>query len=376
MKVINLLIVLFATFLAGSAMARDREQTRKVMGEVAAELELILPFLFKPGDFENPDYRPRLLRHLKTLQKNSVAFEEHGAKQNFWFAYMTRSVANDMRDVVERFEAGDFDEARFVLRNMTSHCRSCHSKFNESYKYSGFAAVQQSMKSLPTLEKAHFLVVTRRFGQALDLYEKYITVLTNTFPQNLDNATVAQYLKVALRVKKDAKRPALFLRRLNTKNINADSKELLQNWLVTLDFVNSRIKENNLATGRLLYKKGLAIMHSPLDWSGLAYFAAASGVLHNYIDNTIDNNLSSEAFFYLGKTEELLGFEFWSSQSEIYYEAAIRTDPGSEFASKAYYRLEELVIHGYTGSSGTNIPRHVKAALRNLQKLNATPNKT
>ena len=96
----------------------------------------------------------------------------------------------------------------------------------------------------------------------------------------------------------------------------------------------------------------------------------ASGALHRYVASQTDGGPSTaEAYYWLGVIESRIGRSFWLSQTEPYYEAAIRLAPGEPIAKQAYANLEEFVVGGYTGSSGEHVPPDVKAWLGELERL-------
>jgi hypothetical protein len=77
----------------------------------------------------------------------------------------------------------------------------------------------------------------------------------------------------------------------------------------------------------------------------------------------------AEAYYLMGVTESLLGHSFWVSRQDFYLESAIRIAPGSSFSSKAYALLEDSLVSGFTGSSGTNLPDDVTELLSELKTM-------
>ena len=77
----------------------------------------------------------------------------------------------------------------------------------------------------------------------------------------------------------------------------------------------------------------------------------------------------AEAYYLLGATASMSEHSFWITRSDFYYETAIRLAPGSDFAPKALAQLEESLVLGYTGSSGTHVPEDVQLLLAELKDL-------
>ncbi len=67
--------------------------------------------------------------------------------------------------------------------------------------------------------------------------------------------------------------------------------------------------------------------------------------------------------------ESHVGRAFWLSQTEHFLDAAIRLAPAGPFAEDASSVLEEFVLSGYTGSSGSDVPEEVGRRLAELRAL-------
>ena len=97
----------------------------------------------------------------------------------------------------------------------------------------------------------------------------------------------------------------------------------------------------------------------------------ATGYLNRYLQQDLDGETERlvEAYYLLGVAESNISLSYWSSETEILLEKAIRTGPKSVYGRMAYNFLEEYTVSGYTGSSGVHIPRDVQERLDDLRAL-------
>ena len=104
--------------------------------------------------------------------------------------------------------------------------------------------------------------------------------------------------------------------------------------------------------------------------SEIVRLIAASGLLHRYVVSTADPpERGGEAYYLLGVIESRIGRSFWASQTEFFLETAIRMGPKERYADDAFALLEEFLVSGYTGSSGTNVPPDIVERLEELDEL-------
>ena len=77
----------------------------------------------------------------------------------------------------------------------------------------------------------------------------------------------------------------------------------------------------------------------------------------------------AEAYYLLGLAETRVRHSSWLAEAEFQLETAIRTDPASPWAKRAFALLEEETLAGYSGSGGLHLPDDVRAKLDELRGL-------
>jgi hypothetical protein len=349
--------------------------TRSIMQSIFEPMSRLLGISFDAEAFEGSAHRAEITREIDQLVRHVDQLEAHAKGQDRAFEFVAKSLAVDAHSVQRRFAKGHYDEARFILHNMTDNCIACHSSLPETRRFPGadqfFAKVQT--QRLDALERAHFEIVTRRFDDALATYETFFR------SKELDPALItmlgafSDYLKVAIDAKGDFKRPqtllAYFIDRPATP---LHVKRQLEQWLAALKELDAAnpLATPDLATARRIMGQGRQLMEFERDREGLVHYLTAEGVLTRYIRSHPDRGADvGEAYYLLGIAASMSEHSFWLVRSDFYLESAIRLAPGAAFAPKAYSRLEESLVAAYSGSGGTHVPDDVKALLAELKRI-------
>lgn len=363
----------FALFLAATALAQ--QVTQSIMDSIFADISEVLPLSFNRQKFADPARRSKIEEHLTRLAANATRLQQHGASQDRAFEFVALSLARDAKTALRRYKAGHLDDARFTLHNMTDNCIACHSSLPEGRKFPNatrfFANINAN--ELPPLERAQLLIVSRQFDQALDSMEQQFMA------KDMDPALVpilgsfTDYIKLSITVKSDFERPKKVINYLLSRPTTpVHVRRQLQRWLTSLNDIPKTKPFDNptLKTAKELIEQGRKMMDFARDRDGLIYYVTADAVLQRFVRAQPDGGPAvAEAYYLLGSTSSMLEHSFWITRSDFYYETAIRLAPGAPFAPKALAQLEESLILGYTGSSGTHVPDDVELLLAELRSL-------
>ena len=100
------------------------------------------------------------------------------------------------------------------------------------------------------------------------------------------------------------------------------------------------------------------------------HFVVASSLLHRFLNTQpADKGALAEAYYLLGITEASISRTAGLSETPFFLETAIRLDPTSAVAAKAYDVLNIYILTEYTGSLGTRMPPDVQEHLEELRRL-------
>jgi tetratricopeptide (TPR) repeat protein len=351
----------------------DPAQTRRIMQEVFAALQRVLPPSLDEKRFADPAQRPEIQQALGTLSRHAERLAEHAAGRDEGFGFLSRSLAREAGEIERRYAAGRFREAQFELHELTENCVACHSRLPDPQdaELSSRFMDEAEIAALPLPERARLAMATRQFERALAAQEALLT------SPDFDASSIDllgyldDYLEVCVRVKQDFERPA------RTLDAFAKRPELRQGlrrdvtqWVADLRELTRSGRIEGFEAGRRMAEQTEAAIAGSGARALLVRYQAASGTLQRFVAAApaADPRIA-EAYYWLGVVESRIGRSFWLSQTEPYLESAIRLAPGTPLAARAYEQLEDSVVAGYTGSSGEHVPAEVKKSLDELKRL-------
>jgi hypothetical protein len=347
-------------------------ETETLMTEIVQALRVVVPLSLNGARFSDPANRAAVDDALDSLAGNAERLGAHGSGRELGFAYLSDSLARDSLDIRNRFAEGRIDEARFLLRHLTDTCVACHSRLPDDHKHAlgKYLTEEQAISALPREERVQFEVATRQFGRALATYEA-LFLDRNTSIAELDlSGDLENYLELCLRVQRDPDRAISTLEGLaSRKDLSSRLQPHVKTWIEALRSLEDAPDGDAIEQARGLVKPVLEDSRVS-EKSEIVRLIAASGLLHRYVVSTADPpERGGEAYYLLGVIESRIGRSFWASQTEFFLETAIRMGPKERYADDAFALLEEFLVSGYTGSSGTNVPPDIVERLEELDEL-------
>jgi tetratricopeptide (TPR) repeat protein len=364
--------VLVLSLSAGARGDEPSSDTQEIMAEIVEALRVVLPLSLDGIRFRDPANRALVESALDSLAGNAAALESHSASRELGFAHLSGSLARDSLDIRERFAEGRVDEAKFLLRHLTETCVACHSRLPDDRKHPlGTRLTQEdAIAALPREERVQFEVATRQFDRALATYESLFADTDISIAELDLSGEIENYLELCLRVQGNPDHAISSLKRLAARSDLPDRLQpRVKTWIEALQSLEAVPESNAIEQARKLVKPVLED-----SWKSgsteLVRLIAASGLLQRYVASTVDlPKRVGEAYYLLGVIESRVGRSFWASQAEFFLETAIRLGPGQPYAEAAFELLEEFLVSGYSGSSGTHVPADVVERLQELDEL-------
>ena len=375
------LVVLILSLTPGmSALASppESDETRADMDRILEAMSSLLPLSLREGSFERAENREAILASLQVLVNAADSLERHAKRRDPTFEFMGRRLASDVHDIRRRYARGRYEEARYLLQQLTETCVACHSRLPESSKRAlGERLTKQvDLDSLETHEKARLQVATRQFDAALATYVALFAD-RSVPPARMDlEGAFVDYLTLSIRVIGDLEQAVPVLKKFAQRSDLPFY--LLRNveiWIASLlELRKEKSDAPPVEHARSLVERARELGRYSSDRAGLVYDLMASSVLHRYVESVPEKSPElAEAFYLLGVTEWRTRRSYWVSETEFYLETAIRVAPRSSYAEKAYALLEEYTVLGYSGSGGIHVPPDVQARLDELYALVAAP---
>jgi len=374
-----LIVLIFLSNMREAPADELKSNTQATMQEIFRALTEAFPLSLNEQQFQDPINRPRILSALHLLSKNAAKLDTHGRGLNLSFDSPRRSLVSNARDAVQLYEQGQYKASRFVLHELTENCFVCHSKL-PSYRYFdlGKRFIENvNVGSLPIKDQVRLEVAARQFDMALETYETIFHSPSMTAGEIDLLGAFEDYLKICIRVYNDFPRAITALEEFQQRSdVHPYLANYLVNWVEALKELQLyKPNGNELTHSRELIQNAQLQNRFPADRRGLVYFVVASSLLHRYVaTHPTDKTHLAEAYYLLGIAESYIRSS-WIPETEFFLETAIRLDPTSSLAEKAYTFLEEYTLSRYTGSSGVHLPSEVQTNLNELHQLiKGTPN--
>ncbi|MEN0059452.1 MAG: hypothetical protein AAGB31_11505, partial [Bdellovibrio sp.] len=228
-------------------------------------------------------------------------------------------------------------------------------------------------------DEAEFLYVIRNFDKAMEFYTKAIA----EFPANkltIDRVEKAVFRKVFYftRVKRDMKGLSESLNAdLRNKQIPKAVYEMISSYKAAAQSLAGEKKAGGLPQKEEALRQYVQKTLKD-ELSGVFHYENAkknlinlrlSGWLYEYLDKNPETSLRPEIFYWLSFCESRWNKGAYDFLPESYLKKCVVEFPRSPIAPKCYQEYKTLVTMGYTGSSGTHLPKDVQAELKTLQDL-------
>jgi hypothetical protein len=367
-----LLAAVAAIAVASSLTIAAPPPTREVMGRVYGALSTLLPLTLSSSGWEEAAKRPDLQEALQALSSAAAELERHGADQPEGFRWLSHSLASDARAIERRSAQGRYDAASYLTQRLTETCIACHSRLpaKSGGEFAAGLAQRVDRALLSPLHRARLQIATRQFDAALATYEAEFKSPAQS-PAALESEIPA-YLVLALRVRAVPERAEVALRGLAQRpGLSAALRQNLATWSSAIRTWAPALQEPaSLERARRALAEGRALCEFPADGADLAHAVIASSIAFRLLESSqLPAAQRADALFLLGQTESFARRSFEVSDAQHYLEQAIRAAPHTPLAARAYARLAEELVLGYTGSSGEHVPPDVEQLLRELRAL-------
>lgn len=375
MKNIAMMLLLSFSFTSMAAEPTKGEvETRKIMAGLYSSLIALLPLSMNTKEFNDPKNREKILSELEKMRDSANSFVAHTKRFDGSDGYIAKSMATDIRDIHGWFKNGAASESRYLLQQVADNCVGCHMKLPDpghAPRMDGFFQ-NASVAQLSIPDKVRLQVALRQFDDALVTWEEMFKTWPN--PSELFAMdTLPEYLKVVIRVKGDTSRALKTLEALSKRtDLPKYMDREVTAWKVSLvKLMGEMLKMGaELSRAEKIIKDARGQMDFPMDRAGFVDFVVASGLLNRHLldkKNRADD--IAQSYYLLGITESLIGRSTWLSQTDYYFEAAIRAAPKSNSAKRAFNALEQQIIMQNSGSAGMNIPDDIQENLEELRKM-------
>jgi hypothetical protein len=352
---------IFSAFLLFTFICQAAEKAQNSwsssMRELLKTMAEIEPLLFDSSKFNDPkekDFLQKKIHELAATSKN-VKHDPTIKNQDPTVRFVASQFSQDLQSAEQSFSEGRTAYARYQLMKVTSSCVQCHTRMPNGPQYT-FKKTEAFIQNMPLLDRAEFLIASRRFNEAYDFLKKGLS--EGKLPAwQLDRAAGLAML-IAVQFENDAKKAQGIVDEIQKgKTLPPFLKEKGARWQNSLkQWMNEKAEPS------------LTDIKKPLESRDeVAAMRAIPKVLIR-LSKELSAKELGEALLLAGQSYEILNEISPLQLHENYYESCIHQVPHSAIAKKCFAKLENSVRIGYSGSSGTHIPLDVQAWLEQLKK--------
>lgn len=358
--------------------------TKPLMQEIFASVAYLLPRSIDRERFASEAERPGILSQLDTFAAAASRIESHGNDRGSSVSFLGNSLSQDIEQVRMRYEAGLHEEARYFLVGSVQNCFACHSRRPSNRNFERFSELTEVMNAatLSEAERAVLFVVTRRFEEAMDSWEKLLRDMSFDAYAIEEEGVLSDYLAIAIRGLAAHERARTTLEAFSKRSdVSPQLAGVISAWVDALRVLEQQPQKGApLEFARGLVERATSQSEWLGDRRGLVYDLAASAVLNQLSDiprseaAALRGEELAETYYLLGLIESRSLTTFWIDEGPNLLEAAVRVAPDSAIADRAFALLEQNMILDYGGASNEDLPIDVWTRLNALRAIVGSSN--
>jgi hypothetical protein len=362
---------LFTLALSFFSTILTAEELKDQMDRAFYAFQSLQSYLVSEKKFSSKKNEDEILKLLNDLNSNFKTAKSgtNSLNKQAGFNASLEVIGDKLDDTITRFSDGKKSYALWRLKTVSQYCSSCHTTFKSDSK---FVTRLAPPNDLSNIELADYYLASRQYDLAQPILIKNIYKANN--PQ-IRISNIRKWLTVEVRVYKHPEKTIAELSKFYKQiKFTAYEKEELQDFI---DSLQRWIKEGELNVPVLkkaenLIRQALGMNDPLLGKRGTVELLRATAYLHELLENAEVNTIPEERgqiLYLLGLSYSRLPLFFVSELPELYLEQCIREYPGSYSAKECFRLYSNNVQVGFTGSSGTDVPKEEEEEMSELYEL-------
>jgi hypothetical protein len=368
-------VVLVMSSLATEASAKS---WRNNMSDLSAALSDAIPFLY-PDPKQDSKVLTEKIKRIYDVTKQLDGKLNHSVEipdSDPALPYIANMLRGDFERAYQSMQDGHVDYAKSVVRASVAYCIACHTRTQMGSEFPLLKAFAEPLKRASWIEKIEFQTASRQFDSVLnDVTQKLDSPGTvGISPLDMERGSRLA-LSILVRFKQDPDRASLLANSI-TKSASASSsmKEGAEAWLKDIRTWQDE-KNKKYATDKELIAAARALTDRdtskalPIGGHTEVRYLRASLLMHDLLRTYPKSEQVPEALYIIGQSYDNLGeIGLWSLH-EMYFLACIEKAPHTAQSEQCFKKYEDSITLGYSGSSGTHVPKAVRTHLDSIKKL-------
>ena len=321
------------------------------------------PYIFNKELFNDRDNFQFLSKsiHKLAIESANIKHDPMILTRDPTVRFVAAQFAEELQRADENFKGPWKEYSRSQLVKVTSYCLECHTRLHQGPEFGKDEIENPFMKTLPVNDQIEFMIAFRQYDAGYKMVLANINGADKNKDKNFKIDRVVQLgLLISVQYLRDEERTRKIIQAIEKnpslpvylKRSNEVWKKSVENW-------SHQGNINSLAQIRSLVKSRI---------SEIEDMRAISALLQLSINDLTQDELG-EALLLTGQSYEALHAISLMSLDENYYESCIRKTPETKWAQVCLEKLSDSLTMSYSGSSGTHIPRQVKALLEELKNV-------
>ncbi len=338
------------------------------MQELKRNLNTLQPYIFNSALFNDDDNKHFLAEKIHQLATSSanVKHDVRMTHSDPTLKFVATEFADELSRADKNFQDGWREYSRTQLVKVTSYCLECHVRLPQGPSFARNESEEVFTHKLPPSERIQLMLSFRQFEAAYKLVLENLSESKKEKSVNYKADHIARLgLMAAIQYMNDYNKAKKIIDVIESNPTLPDYlKRNNKFWAKSLERWPKMNNLNNLKQIRQLITSRISEVDD----------MRAIGALLYLLNTSLNKNELGEALLLTGQSYEELNKVSLMSLHENYYETCVRQAPATKWAKTCLAKYTDSIVMGYSGSSGTRIPKDVRARLEELRKIIKTKN--
>jgi len=310
-------------------------------------------------------------KELTTFKNNTLKSKSsHLSQKDPLVKNSLSNIDRTFKKASELFDVGNFQGSKQFMSSSIAQCVACHRNGGSNTK---MGEMVNLFKFENPVFKARLLLAMRDFKAAKKEYKALLSSDQSRGKLATDKL-IGEYTSVLLSSSKSSKLKSRLspLWRKNAKGISKKTSDKIQKFV---DKYNSKVDLKNTYSKIGFAETLMSTYENPeLMYTQEFQFLKAllTYLYHSEMKNLDTKRQKAKAYYTLGKIYSNGSYMDQFLLPENYFESCIKAIPHSALARICYKEMETRITLGWTGSSGTKVP---KEEMKRLAKMKTLSNK-
>lgn len=351
---------------------------RGVMYGIAQELEEITPYVVSDKEFKKPENRKKIEGSLKNLKNNFLNLKTHGSITQSGLVVNQIVMGEQLSQIEALYRNANFDFARYKFLSSLNLCVSCHTQSESKNIERIFEEKNKKGLSLGAFEKAEYLYITRRYEEALPLYDQYIYEFRKSDDDEKLFRSFERKLNYYVRVKRDYKTARFsFVENLKNKEIPNRVRGEVNDWLKILagktlwdNFDAKKVTEEEMRKfiSSFIVDNEDGPIFTVTDSTEVLDMDLAS-ILLEYYNAHPETKHGAQILYWMAMIDKRLNDDLFYSLGDLYLVQCMEKYPNDPIAKTCFESYLEDIEFIYITKKKKELPKEVMKKIEEYKKL-------